>query len=112
MALAKGQERFSPRLAPGVVAGESSSSEMLNERAAKKSGISEDEETRLQLLKDSIEKVRVEKERLKRIQELEDMEEMTARQIAEGGRMQELEDMEETMKREILDTELRRDAGS
>jgi hypothetical protein len=112
MALAKGKEGFSSRLAPGVVTGESSSGEMLNERMAKKKGMSEDEEARLQLLKDRIEKIRVEKERLRRIQELEDMEEMTARQIAEGGRMQELEDMEETVKREILDTELRRDAGS
>jgi hypothetical protein len=112
MALAKGKEGSSSRLTPGIVAGESSSSELLNERTTKKPGMSEDEEKRLRLLKDRIEKIRVEKERLKRIQELEDMEEMTARQIAEGGRIQELEDMEETMKREILDTELRRDAGN
>jgi len=87
-----------------------------NKRRVTRPAISEEEEERVGLLKDRIEKIREEKERLKRIQELEDMEEMTTRQIAEsaqasgGGRIQELEDMEETMKREILDTELRRAA--
>lgn len=72
----------------------------------------QEEDERLWYLKERIEKIRIEKERLRRIQELEDMEEATVRQITEGGRMRELEDLEEAIKREILDAELRRDSAS
>ena len=84
------------------------------ERAAE----NENEEQKLKLLKDRIERIREEKLRLSRIQELESLEDQTKREILEsqnrasGGRLQELATLEEEMKREIMDTQKRVDSGS
>jgi hypothetical protein len=80
--------------------------------------VDEKEEQKLKILKDRIERIREEKERLTRIQELESLEDQTKREILEsqsrtsGGRIQELATLEEEMKREIVDTQKRVNSGS